>query len=104
MILAALAAAAASMLVWSAIHHYYFDSGVYAGAVRYWFRDGGLVYDYLTEGTPYGFTYPPFAGLVMVPMAYLPLWLIATIASIATVLATVLVTWWFVAPLIRRCG
>lgn len=103
-ILAVAATAAAASLVWTAIHHFYFDSGVYAGAVRYWFRDGGLVYDYLKEGTPYGFTYPPFAGLVMAPMAWLPLWLIAAVASVATVVTTVVVMWWFVAPLIRRRG
>ncbi|MEV4637404.1 glycosyltransferase 87 family protein [Actinoplanes sp. NPDC049548] len=104
LLLVALAAAAAGYLIWSGIFHFYFDSGVYAGAVRYWFRDGGLVYDYLKEGTPYGFTYPPFAGLVMAPMAWLPLWLVATIASIATVVTTVLVTRWCLAPLIRRRG
>ena len=27
-----------------------------------------MVYDWLRPGTPYGFTYPPFAGLVMAPM------------------------------------
>ncbi|PRY30223.1 glycosyltransferase 87 family protein [Pseudosporangium ferrugineum] len=104
MILAVLVAVAAVGLGWSAVYHFYFDSSVYAGAVRYWFRDGGMVYDYLTPGTPYGFTYPPFAALVMAPMAYLPLWLIATIASVATVATTVLVTWWFLVPLIRRRG
>ena len=44
----------------------YFDSKVYYGAIQYWFHgDGGMVYDWLRPGTPYGFTYPPFAGLVM---------------------------------------
>ncbi|GGQ87210.1 glycosyltransferase 87 family protein [Couchioplanes azureus] len=103
-ILAALGAAAAAALAWTAVHHFYFDSGVYAGAVRYWFRDGGMIYDYLKEGTPYGFTYPPFAALVMIPMAVLPLWLVVTVASVATVVTTVLVTWWFLGPLIERRG
>lgn len=99
-----LAAVAAFVLWWSADHHFYFDSSVYAGAVRYWFRDDGLVYDYLTPGTPYGFTYPPFAGLVMAPMAYLPLWLVEALASLATVLVTVLVVRWLAGPLIERMG
>jgi alpha-1,2-mannosyltransferase len=104
LIITLLGAGAAALLVWSAVYHFYFDSGVYAGAVRYWFRDGGMVYDYLKPGTPYGFTYPPFAGLLMGPMAYLPLWAVALVASVATVVVTVLVTWWFVAPLVRRYG
>ena len=104
LIVSALGAVAAGALVWSAILHYYFDSGVYAGAVRYWFRDGGMVYDYLKPDSPYGFTYPPFAGLTMAPMAFLPLWAVATLASIATIAVTVLVMWWFLAPMIRRRG
>ncbi|MEV6599300.1 glycosyltransferase 87 family protein [Actinoplanes sp. NPDC051346] len=103
-ILATLSVAAAVALGWTAIHHFYFDSGVYAGAVRYWLRDGGMIYDYLNQGTPYGFTYPPFAAMLMSPMAVLPLWVIVAITSIATVVATVLVTRWFLGPLIARRG
>ena len=104
LLLVVLGAAAAALLAWSAVFHFYFDSGVYAGAVRHWFRDGGLVYDYLLPGTPYGFTYPPFAGLLMAPMAVLPLGAVQALASIATVLVTVLVMWWFAEPVIRRNG
>ena len=83
----------------------YFDSKVYYGAIHYWFRgDGGMVYDWLRPGTSYGFTYPPFAGLVMAPMAILPFGAVVTIAVLATVLTTALLTWWFVGPLIRRKG
>jgi alpha-1,2-mannosyltransferase len=83
----------------------YFDSKVYYGAIRYWFSgDGGMVYDWLRPGTPYGFTYPPFAGLVMAPMALLPFGAVVALAVAGTVLSTALLTWWFVAPLIRRKG
>jgi alpha-1,2-mannosyltransferase len=103
-IIAALAALTAVVLWWSAELHGFFDSRVYSGAVRYWFRDDGMVYDWLEPGTPYGFTYPPFAGIVMVPMAYLPFWLVLVLASVATVLSTALVTWWLAGPIIRRRG
>ncbi|HEY0002254.1 MAG TPA: glycosyltransferase 87 family protein [Actinoplanes sp.] len=83
----------------------YFDSKVYYGAIRYWFRgDGGMVYDWLRPETPYGFTYPPFAGLVMAPMAVLPFGVVVVLAVLATVLTTALLTWWFAGPLIRRLG
>jgi alpha-1,2-mannosyltransferase len=82
----------------------YFDSKVYSGAVRYWFRDGGMVYDWLRPGTPYGFTYPPFAGLMMAPMAYLPFGAVVAIAVTATVLTTALLVWWLAGPLIERLG
>jgi alpha-1,2-mannosyltransferase len=81
----------------------YFDSKVYYGAIHYWFRgDGGMVYDWLRPDTPYGFTYPPFAGLVMSPMAVLPFGAVVVIAVIATILTTILLTWWFAGPLLRR--
>jgi len=83
----------------------YFDSKVYYGAIQYWFRgDGGMVYDWLRPGTPYGFTYPPFAGLVMSPMAFLPFGAVVVIAIVATVLTTALLMWWFARDLIRRRG
>src|ERR1044072_4471709 len=83
----------------------YFDSKVYYGAIQYWFRgDGGMVYDWLRPGTPYGFTYPPFAGLVMSPMSVLPFGAVVAIAVTATVLTTALLMWWFAVPIIRRRG
>jgi alpha-1,2-mannosyltransferase len=82
----------------------FFDSRVYYGALQYWFRDHGMVYDWLRPGTPYGFTYPPFAGLVMAPMAFLPLALVLIIATAATLVTTALLTWWLAGPLIKRKG
>jgi alpha-1,2-mannosyltransferase len=83
----------------------YFDSKVYYGAIQYWFHgDGGMVYDWLRPSTPYGFTYPPFAGLVMSPMAVLPFGAVVVIAVVATVLTTALLMWWFAVPIIRRRG
>ncbi len=101
---AGLAVLAVALLWWSAAFHDFFDSAVYSGAVQYWFRDGGMVYDFLEEGTRYGFTYPPFAGLVMVPMAHLPFPAILVVAGVATVVTTVVVTWWLIAPMVRREG
>ena len=98
-------AVVAAGIVWLAeIRNGFFDSKVYYGAVQYWFRDGGMVYDWLRPGTPYGFTYPPFAGLMMAPMAYLPFPLVAVVASVATLATTGLLTWWPIAPLVRRMG
>jgi alpha-1,2-mannosyltransferase len=82
----------------------FFDSRVYYGALQYWFRDHGMVYDWLRPGTPYGFTYPPFAGLVMSPMAFLPFPVVLVVATVATLLTTAALTWWFAGPMIRRQG
>ncbi|MFE7791594.1 glycosyltransferase 87 family protein [Streptomyces sp. NPDC057460] len=46
----------------------WFDLYVYYGTVDDWIRHGGRIYDYLLPGTGYGFTYPPFAAVCMLPM------------------------------------
>ena len=92
------------LIVLTGLRNGYFDSKVYYGAIQYWFRDGGMVYDFLRPGTPYGFTYPPFAGLVMSPMAYLPILLVAIVASLATIATTALIVWWLARPILDRLG
>ncbi|MFE0515657.1 glycosyltransferase family 87 protein, partial [Streptomyces sp. NPDC058964] len=47
----------------------WFDLRVYYGTVHTWVHHGGRIYDYRVPGTTYGFTYPPFAALAMLPMA-----------------------------------
>jgi alpha-1,2-mannosyltransferase len=92
-------------IVWLAeTRNEFFDTKVYTGAIRYWFRDGGMVYDWTRPGTPYGFTYPPFAGLLMAPMAWLPFPVVVVLATIGTVGTTALLTWWLIAPMVRRQG
>ncbi|KUL46949.1 glycosyltransferase 87 family protein [Streptomyces regalis] len=51
----------------------WFDLRVYYGTVDSWIHHGGRIYDYRVPGTAYGFTYPPFAAVVMLPMALLDL-------------------------------
>ncbi|MFF7972418.1 glycosyltransferase 87 family protein [Streptomyces sp. NPDC007905] len=47
----------------------FFDLRVYYGTVHTWLHHGGRIYDYRVPGTSYGFTYPPFAALAMLPLA-----------------------------------
>lgn len=92
-------------VVWlTEMRNTFFDSRVYYGALRYWFRDGGMVYDWTRPGTPYGFTYPPFAALLMAPMAWLPFPAVLAIATAATIATTALLTWWLIRPMVRRHG
>ncbi|MEX3104239.1 MULTISPECIES: glycosyltransferase family 87 protein [unclassified Streptomyces] len=51
----------------------WFDLRVYWGTIDHWVHHGGRVYDYRVPGTPYGFTYPPFAAVAMLPMALVSL-------------------------------
>src|SRR5262245_36522182 len=48
-------------------HYSFFDLKIYHGAVGWW-AGGGELYEYLAPGVTLGFTYPPFAAVVMLPM------------------------------------
>ncbi|MER5454168.1 glycosyltransferase family 87 protein [Micromonospora sp. NPDC002389] len=99
-----LAVAVTAFLSVAAVRHGFFDLHVYRGALVWWVHDGGEIYDYLKPGTQYGFTYPPFAALVMLPMAYLS-WHGAIVVSVAAgVAAAAVLIWWLLDPVSRRAG
>lgn len=101
---ALLAVLVAAFLSVAAVGHNFFDLRVYHGAITYWVHDGGQLYDWLKPNSRYGYTYPPFAALLMLPMAYLP-WPVVVVASVAvSAAATAALLWWLVAPLARRQG
>ncbi|MFU8871275.1 glycosyltransferase family 87 protein [Micromonospora sp. SL4-19] len=99
-----LAVAVSAFLSVAAERHGFFDLKVYYGALTWWVHDGGEIYDFLKLGTQYGFTYPPFAALVMLPMAYLPWSAAITVSVAATVVVSAVVIWWLVDPIARRSG
>lgn len=92
-VLAVLTVAATAFAVAFSARHGFFDLRVYRGAVEFWARDGGMLYDYVNPNTRYGFTYPTFAALLMLPMAYLPWWLVMAVSVAATVVVTVVLVW-----------
>ncbi|MEU4480153.1 glycosyltransferase family 87 protein [Micromonospora sp. NPDC023966] len=100
----ALAVAVTAFLSVAAVRHGFFDLKVYYGALTFWVHDGGEIYDFLKAGTQYGFTYPPFAALVMLPMAYLPWPAAITVSVAATVVVSAVVIWWLLDPVARRAG
>jgi alpha-1,2-mannosyltransferase len=104
LILVVLAASAAAVLWLAEARNHFFDLRVYDGAVTWWLRDGGMLYDWKRPGTRYGFTYPPFAAMVMAPIAYLPFEVVLAVSSAATVLCTTVLLWWLIAPRLRATG
>jgi len=84
--------------------HGFFDLKVYYGALNFWVHGGGQVYDYLAPNTEYGFTYPPFAAVVMVPMGYIGWNLAITISVIMSVAVMIVMLFWLVGPIVRRQG
>lgn len=100
--------AAVAYAAWLAIGAFgrpynFFDMKIYHGAMVWWVHDNHL-YDFIAPKTTLGFTYPPFAGLAMLPMAHIPMavagWLnvLGSIAALAVVLAALL------RPIVDRLG
>jgi alpha-1,2-mannosyltransferase len=87
-----------------AVRHGFFDLQVYYGAINYWMHSGGSLYDYLLPENVYGFTYPPFAALTMLPMAVTPWHVAIVISCIACFATTTSVIYWLVDPISRRQG
>ncbi|MET8163261.1 glycosyltransferase 87 family protein [Streptomyces sp. NPDC005329] len=100
LLLLALAAAVTVFTATVPLLRDWFDLRVYYGTVNSWIHDGGRVYDYRVPGTPYGFTYPPFAAVVMLPMALVGLRtaivtaLLLNLAALAFAVRVCVGPWW----------
>ncbi len=97
----ALAVAAFLFDFFLAVRHGFFDLNVYYGAINYW-ASGHDIYDFVRKGSTYGFTYPPFAALTMLPMALVSWPVAVVIGSTLTIVATVWLMRRLLAPMIER--
>jgi len=79
------------------------DLAIYRGAVVWWF-DHRPLYSFRLPGTPYGFTYPPFAAYLMRPWGWLGPTQAMVLNEVASVAVFVGTTWWLVAPVAARHG
>ena len=104
-VLVALAAVAVTVFVATVpTFRHFFDLGVYRGAVRDWLIDGGDLYSFTYRDTDYGFTYPPFAALVMSPLSVTS-WPVAIAAGLLVNAACVTVLLrWYLLPIADRRG
>ncbi|MGW3649583.1 glycosyltransferase 87 family protein [Streptomyces sp. NPDC000878] len=82
----------------------WFDLRVYYGTIDTWVHHGGRIYDYRVPGTTYGFTYPPFAAVSMLPMALLGLHAAITAALLLNLAALGAVVWMTAGPVLRHHG
>ena len=81
-------------------HYHFFDMKIYLGALEHWVG-GEDLYRYAAPDSGLGFTYPPFAALVMSPIAFLT----APIAGWLNLLAGVGALWLILAALLAPiCG
>jgi alpha-1,2-mannosyltransferase len=98
------ALAVAVFLVTVPTFRHFFDLGVYRGAVRYWLVDGGHLYDFRYQDSDYGFTYPPFAALVLAPLVVTSWPVAVAISLVVNAAMVVLLLRWFLVPILRRRG
>ncbi|MFD9869829.1 glycosyltransferase 87 family protein [Streptomyces niveus] len=109
LLLGALCAGVTTFVATVPYHRDWFDLWVYYDAVRHWTgAEGGLrgagLYDYRVPGQVYGFTYPPFAALCVLPLSLLS-WPVALTAGIVANLgALALILRRLAEPVIRRHG
>ncbi len=82
----------------------WFDVGVYYGTIHHWVHEGGLIYDYVRPSTHYGFTYPPFAALCMLPMLLFTWHEAIAVSVLLTTIASALLLYWLIDPIARREG
>ncbi|MFF3906587.1 glycosyltransferase 87 family protein [Streptomyces sp. NPDC001848] len=82
----------------------WFDLRVYYGTVDAWMHHGGRIYDYRVPGTTYGFTYPPFAALCMLPMAFVGLHTAIALALLLNLAALAAVVWILIGRKLARYG
>ena len=80
----------------------FFDLRIYHGAVVWWWG-GDDLYDYVAPDMTIGFTYPPFAAIVMLPMALLSVITAGTLNAIVSLSAMAVVLAAILAPIADRC-
>src|SRR5437762_5030921 len=91
---------------WYGNRHNYYDLRIYDEAMRWW-AAGRPLYSFSHPDPiqgPLGFTYPPFAALLMYPMAWVPVGVVIAVVLVANLAALVVTTIWLVFPLADRHG
>ncbi len=83
--------------------HDFFDLRVYRGAAQWW-TGGRPLYAFRYDGSAFGFTYPPFAALLMAPMALLPGVVVLAGHTLLNAAVLVGIARFLVVPVARRHG
>jgi alpha-1,2-mannosyltransferase len=92
--------------IWYGNRHNFLDLRIYFGAIRFW-AQGHPLYSFTyvdpIQG-PLGFTYPPFAAMLMYPMAWLPLGMVMAVVFLANLVVIGVTTTWLMKPVADRHG
>lgn len=92
--------------LWYGNRHRFYDLRIYAEAMRWW-HGGHDLYTFTLADTiqgQLGYTYPPFAALLMLPLAWIPFGVAQVVYLALTIPALVVTTYWLLAPVARAHG
>jgi alpha-1,2-mannosyltransferase len=102
--------AALSAAGWVMLHHgvkapwhSYFDLTIYRRSLDWWLA-GRPLYAFPRPHARFGFTYPPFAALLLAPLALVSERAAEVTHTAACAVVVLVSTWWLVAPVARRAG
>jgi len=90
--------------LWYGNRHHFLDLRIYLNAMRWW-TEGRDLYSYVHQDPVQGrlgFTYPPFAALLLLPLATIGFRASVLVFWLGTASAVIVTTYWLVRPLARR--
>ncbi len=105
-VVVAVVAAVGAAQWWYGNRHDYFDLKIYFEAIRWW-ASGHQLYDYIQPDRvqhSLGFTYPPFAAVLMYWMAWIPLGAVIVLVWAGSAACVLVTTAWLIRPLANRHG
>ena len=105
-LLAVVTAAVVAAQIWYGNRHHFLDLRIYVNAVRWW-ANGHPLYEFAHDDPiqgRLGFTYPPFAALVLAPLGVLGFRASIVLFVAGTAVAVAVTSFWLVRPIARRHG
>lgn len=106
LVVAVISCAVVAAQWWYGNRHHFLDLRIYVNAMRWW-TEGRPLYDFAHDDPVQGrlgFTYPPFAALVLLPLAALGFKGSVLLFWSATSAAVAATTYWLVGPIARTHG
>lgn len=97
-------AAVVAAQVWYGNRHHFLDLRIYVNAMRWW-HDGHPLYDFAHDDPiqgRLGFTYPPFAALVLGPLGLIGFRASVFLFWAGSAAAVIVTTFWLVKPIAKK--
>ena len=97
-------AAVVAAQVWYGNRHHFLDLRIYVNAMRWW-HEGHPLYEFAHDDKiqgRLGFTYPPFAALVLAPLGIIGFRASVVLFCVGSAAAVIVTTLWLVRPIAKK--